>query len=47
MEGFEAWLNSDNVVKTGPDEYRTQCSQYTLPMTLKKLKQYFQKEYAE
>ena len=42
---FEEWLNSDNVVKTGEDEYRTQDSLYRIPMTLEKLKAYFKKEF--
>lgn len=46
-EDFEKWLNSDNVVKSAEDEYKTQCSQYTIPMTLKELKKYFRKEYAQ
>lgn len=45
MEGFEEWKNSDNVVKTGPDEYRTQCSQYRPSFSLEELKEYFRKEY--
>ncbi len=42
---FDLWLNSDNVVKTGADEYREQYSQYKIPMTLEELKKYYQREF--
>lgn len=47
MKEFQDWLNSDNVIKTGENEYKTQCSQYTIPMTLLELKKYYLKEFTE
>ena len=42
---FLKWLKSDNVIKTGLNEYRSQCSLYSIPMTRKQAYKYFKKEY--
>jgi hypothetical protein len=39
-------LFSDNVVRTGQDEYRTQCSLYKKGFTLSELYKYFVKNYS-
>jgi len=44
-KAFIGWKNSDNVIRTDKNEWRTQCSQYTLPMTKKELYKYFKKEF--
>ena len=43
---FIEWVNSDNVVEFN-GIYRTQCSQYRIPMTYSELFEYFTKEYLE
>ena len=45
MNGFKDWLNGGNVINPKKNEYRTQCTQYTLPMTLLELKIYFVEEF--
>jgi hypothetical protein len=42
---FLEWLKSDNVIRTGSNEYRSQCSLYSIPMTRKQAYAYFKKEY--
>ena len=42
---FLKWLKSDNVIRTGLNEYRSQCSLYSIPMTRKQAYKYFKKEY--
>lgn len=42
---FEIWRDSDNVVKTSQNGYKTQCSQYGKEFTESELKAYFIKEY--
>ena len=42
---FEIWRDSDNVVKTSENGYKTQCSQYGKEFTESELKAYFIKEY--
>jgi len=44
---FEIWRESDNVVKTSENGYKTQCSQYNKEFSHDELKAYFIKEYAE
>ena len=39
------FVKSDNVIKTGKNEYRTQCSQYRIAMTLQGLCKYVKREY--
>lgn len=39
------FVKSDNVVRFGKNDYRTQCSLYSIPMTLKELCRYIKKEY--
>jgi hypothetical protein len=39
------FVKSDNVIKTGKNEYRTQCSLYRIPMTIKALCKYVKREY--
>ena len=39
------FVKSDNVIKTGKNEYRTQCSQYSIPMTLQGLCKYAKLQY--
>ena len=46
MEGFEEWKDSDNVIQTGTNEYRTQCTLYRKGFSLEELKEYFRKEYS-
>ena len=45
LQAFNEWKNSDNVFKSGKNEYRCQCSLYKIKMTLVELKRYFKKEY--
>ncbi|GEM_PF-2783405 len=47
MEGFEGWLNSDNVIKTEAEVYMTQCSQCNIPMSLLELKKYYLMQFIE
>jgi hypothetical protein len=42
---FLKWLKSDNVIRTGLNEYRSQCSLYSIAMTKKQAYAYFKKEY--
>lgn len=42
---FDAWKESDNVIKSESDCYKTQCSQYSIPMSLIELKNYFTQNY--
>ena len=42
---FLAFKRSDNVIRTGKNEYKTQCSQYGKGFTRKELYIYFKKEY--
>lgn len=42
---FATWLKSDNVIKTGADSYKTQCTQYVPTFNIEQLKNYFKKEY--
>jgi hypothetical protein len=42
---FNTWLKSDNVIKTGPDSYKTQCTQYVPTFNVEQLKKYFKKEF--
>lgn len=42
---FREFVNSDNVVKTGANEYKTQCTLYRKKFTLLQLRRYFKKEY--
>lgn len=42
---FLNWLKSDNVIKISVNEYKTQCSQYSISMTRKQAYIYFKKEY--
>ena len=44
-QGFEDWKNGDDVVKTGDDEYTTQCTQYGKTFSLEELKDYYYKEF--
>jgi hypothetical protein len=43
---FLWWLKSDNVIKTGPNEYRAQCNQYSIGMTRKEAYIYFKRNYS-
>ncbi|HEY6143693.1 MAG TPA: hypothetical protein VIV55_09815 [Flavobacterium sp.] len=45
FERFDEWLNSDNVFKSGEDEYKTQCTQYKKSFSYDELLEYFLKEY--
>lgn len=42
---FVNWLKSDNVIKTGADSYKTQCTLYVPTFNIEQLKTYFKKEY--
>ena len=42
---FLDWINSDNVIKTGENEYKTQDSQYRIKLTRKQAYAYFKKEF--
>jgi len=42
---FEIWRDSDNVIKTAENGYKTQCGQYKKEHTEEELKAYFIKEY--
>jgi len=42
---FLKWLGSDNVIKMGTNDYRSQCSLYSIPMTKKEAYRYFKKEF--
>lgn len=44
-KNFLWWLKSDNVIKVGANEYRTQCSQYSIGMNRKEAYIYFKREY--
>jgi len=44
---FEIWRDSDNVIKTAENGYRTQCGQYKKEHTEDELKAYFIKEYCD
>jgi hypothetical protein len=41
---FLKWLKSDNVIKTDKNQFRTQCSQYTILFTRKSLWEYYVRE---
>jgi len=43
---FLWWLKSDNVIKTGKNEYRAQCNQYSIGMTRKEAYIYFKRNYS-
>jgi len=45
IDDFKLWIKSDDVVKTGKDEYKTQCTLYSKKFTRAELKNYFKKEY--
>jgi hypothetical protein len=42
---FLEWLGSDNVIRMGRNDYRSQCSQYSIRMTKKEAYIYFKKEF--
>ena len=42
---FLEWLSSDNVIRMGRNDYRSQCSLYCIPMTKKEAYIYFKKEF--
>lgn len=42
---FNKFLRSDNVVRNAEGWYLTQCTGYNIPMNLKQLKKYYNKEY--
>lgn len=42
---FNKWLNSDNVVKTGVNEYLEQTTGYNKTFTLEELKAFYLREY--
>lgn len=44
---FEIWRDSDNVIRTAENGYKTQCGQYKKTHTEDELKAYFIKEYCE
>jgi hypothetical protein len=43
---FLWWIKSDNVIKVGANEYRTQCSQYSISMNRKEAYIYFKRNYS-
>ena len=45
MEDFTNWLESDNVIRTSDDGYRTQCTLYKKEFTYSEVMKYFLKEY--
>lgn len=45
FEEFNQWVKSDNVVKEGENEYRTQCTLYKKGFTYDELFAYFKREY--
>jgi hypothetical protein len=45
-KNFLWWLKSDNVIKTGKNEYRAQCNQYIIGMTRKEAYIYFKRNYS-
>ena len=45
IEQFNEWIESDNVIKTKENTYRTQCNQYAVARTKSDLLSYFIKEY--
>lgn len=44
-KAFLSWIKSDNVIKTGKNEYREQVSQYSILFTRIELYAYFVREY--
>jgi len=42
---FRKWLASDQILKTGKDEYKTQCTLFSCKFTLKELRDFFIKTY--
>lgn len=44
-EQFNDWLNSDNVIKTGENQYKEHSTQWRKVFTLDELRAFFEREY--